>query len=177
MFVCWYLTNHNLPFVGTDVWGAISGAGGDILSSIMDLCTLTTTTTWIMNAVRVGEFSTGSPQLGGHSWFVPMAFGIMAGCAADFFPLSKGIKFKNSAAMERAMMISFFLCSDGFTNLPLVGGFLGNVTGPIVGYFNGAEGFVMSFTVIHHLFGHFLPIDPCGPIVDFCYKISGLNRG
>ena len=175
VFVCWYLTNHDLPVVGTDVWGAITGAGGGILSSIMDLCTLCTTTTWIMAGVKAGSSSTAGWF--GNSWFVPMAFGALAGCAGDFFPLRKGLKFKNSPGMERAMLISFFLCSNGLSSFPFIGDALGTVVGNITAPFGGNEGFVMTVTIFDFLFGHFIPMDLTTGAVDFCYKISGLNRG
>ena len=175
VFACWYLTNHDLPFVGLDLWGQISNLGGSHLSAVMDLCSLCTTTGWIIAAVNAGSGSAAGWF--GNSWFVPMAFGAMAGCAGDFFPLSKGIKFKNSAGMERAMLISFFLCSNGLSNFPFVGDALGGAVGTLTGHFGGNAGFVMFLTIFNHLFGHFVPVDPIAPVVDALYKASGLNRG
>ena len=182
VFVCWYLTNHNhnLPVVGTDVWGVVSNAGGGVLENIMTLCSLCVVTDFTIKGASIAS------EAGwfGHSWFVPMAFGIFAGCAGDFFPLDKGITFKNSAAMKRAVMISFFIASDSFRAFPVVGYALGNVMDQATSHFGGSSStdgqparFVMAITILIHLFGHFIPVNPMDGAVDFAYQISGLNRG
>ena len=174
MFACWYLTNHDLPFVGLDLWGQISNLGGSHLSAVMDLCSLCTTTGWIIAAVNAGSGSAAGWF--GNSWFAPMAGAVMAGCAADFFPLNKGIKVNNNAATNRALWIGFFLASNGCSALPFVGPQLGGVLSQVTGHFGGNVGFVQFLTIFNHLFGHFVPMNPLDNVEEIFYKVSGLSH-
>ena len=172
--MCWYLTNHNLPLVDLDVWGQVSNLGGSALQSIMDLCSLVFTT----NLIIAGAGTTAGAGWFGFSVFVPMMFGVLAGCAADFFPLNKGISIKKcSASMERAMVISFFLATNGLSSLPFVGDALGGVVGQASAHFGGNAGLVMALTILNHLFGSFVPINPINNVQDALYKLTGLTRG
>ena len=174
LFVCWFLTNHDLPVVGLDVWGQVQGLGGSALQSIMDLCSLVFTTGLIIS----GAGTTAGAGWFGFSIFVPMMFGVLAGCAADFFPLNKGISIKKcSASMERAMVISFFLATNGLSSLPFVGDALGGVVGQASAHFGGNAGLVMALTILNHLFGSFVPVNPINNVQDALYKLTGLTRG
>lgn len=171
-FVCWYLTNHNLPLVDFDAWGTVSGLGGSALQSIMDLCSLVFTTKLIM----AGAGTTAASGWFGFSIFVPMTFGVLAGTAADFFPLNKGIKITNSASAKRAARISFFLATNGFAALPFVGEAVGGVVSQATGVFGGNANFVLAVTILNHLFGHFVPMNPLDQVEDAFYKVTGLSR-
>jgi len=116
----------------------------------------------------------------GNSWFVPMAGGIMAGCAADFFPLNKGINIKNSANCQRAMWISFFIASNGCANLPFVGDAVGGIFAQITAHFGGNAGFVYFLTIFNVLFDQWMPMNICdeitGRVSDIFYNFSGLQQ-
>lgn len=173
VFVCWYLTNHNIPVADFDLWGQIQSFGGNFgLQTIMDLSSTCFTTGLII----AGASASAGAGYFGHSWFVPMAGGIMAGCASDFFPLNKGINIKNTAACERAMWISFFICSNGCAALPFVGDALGGVFAQVTGPFGGNAGFVYFVTIVNALFGQFIPMNPLDNVNEFFYKFSGLQQ-
>lgn len=174
VFVCWYLTNHNLPLVDFDLWGTISGAGGAALGNIMGLASTMFTTNLIIGAAGSASSSAGAF---GFSIFTAVTMGVVAGCAGDFFPLDKGINVGGGAAFDRAALISIFVATNGFATLPFVGATVGPIIAGITAHVGGTAGAVRAITVINHLFGDFIPVNPLDGVYDAFYKLTGLNRG
>jgi hypothetical protein len=174
VFICWYLTNHNLPLVDFDLWGTISGFGGAAMGSVMNLASnLFTTGLVIAAAGNAG----GDAGVFGFSIFGAMTAGVIAGCAGDFFPLNKGINVSSSDNFERTALIAFFIATDGFATLPFVGTHVASILGNVTGHVGGNAGFVRLLTVIYHFFGDFIPVNPLAGVYDAFYKVTGLSRG
>jgi hypothetical protein len=174
VFVCWYLTNHNIPFVDFGLWGTVSGFGGAALNNLMGLASAMFTTNLIIGAASSASSTAGAF---GFPIFTAVTMGVVAGCAGDFFPLNKGININGGDAFDRAALISIFIATNSFGALPFVGGTVGPLFGAVTAHTGGAAGFVRAVTVVNHLFGEFIPMNPLDAVYDAFYKVTGLNRG
>lgn len=153
MTMFWYLCNHDIPFVGINIWSMIAKFGGSTLDNLLEMCSLIFNTNQIIGNARGNVYKA-------------VVMGTAAGTASNFFPLSKGMPISRNAAHDRAFLTSLFLGLGGFAflsrsfmgiQIPIVGEFL---QGQVNSIFGGNAQFVMHFTILHNLFGHFLPVSP-----------------
>lgn len=172
-FICWYLTNHEIPLVKFDLWGTISDAGGAALGHVLDLASLIWTTNLVLSSVNV----TGDNALFGFGVFGAVAAAHAAGCAGSYFPLNKGIEIDTSSAeAERATWTALFISSKGFAALPFVGQFVSQaVTAVNVINLTNAE-IVMVVTLLQWLENNqnYVNFSPLTPVYDAFYKVTGL---
>lgn len=164
----WYIVNHNIPKTQFNVWDLVASNVSKFLplQRIMDLCTLHFNVQCLFAACEVGA---------GDSWnFMPnlsqvMFFAVAVHCSGDFFTQS-GFSFKIngcSATCERAVIVAFWLATAGMSTLPLVGGFVGQVTGPVAAKFGGHQEFLWAMILLNELFGFLIPVKPHTMVQDF----------
>lgn len=176
-FVCWYLTNHNVPFTQMNLWTALNDIAGDIIQGILRACSAAYTLNLIVDAVSKGE---SAGVLTEFAVFTPAMYAIFAGAAGQFFPLNKGLNInKCTDAVNYAVIVAVIITTNGGRALPLVGPILGNVVTPVVDTLGGLENAILIGTILNDIFGYFIPagMAPSTRIQDFLYGVTGLNRG
>lgn len=172
-FICWYLTNHDIPLVKFDLWGMVSEAGGAALGHVLDLASLIWTTNLITGAVG----ASGSNALFGFGVFGAVVAAHAAGCASSYFPLNRGIDIDTSSVeAERATWTALFISSNAFASLPLIGKFVAQAVGALnfAGLTN-AE-LVMVMTLLQWLENNqnYTNFHPLTPVYETFYKVTGL---
>jgi hypothetical protein len=176
-FICWYLTNHEIPLVKFDLWGTIGDAGGAALGHVLDLASLIWTTNLVTGAVTAATAASGSNALFGFGVFGVVAAAHAAGCAGSYFPLNKGIQIDTSSAeAERATWTALFISSKMFAALPFVGQFVAQaVTAVNVLGFTASE-IVMVVTLLQWLENNqnYVNFSPLTHVYDAFYKVTGL---
>lgn len=152
VLLAWYVCNHNLPFTSVNVWSLITGSPvGSLLQFWLSGCSGLFTANLVVGACSA--MSKAGPL--GHSVFVPIFVGTVAGAASEFVPLNKGFDIKScSAQMNRSLNVA------GLTVvLPVIVSYLpvvNTVLGPVTAFLGG--NLVIALVVADHLFGAHNPV-------------------
>jgi len=179
-FVCWYLTNHNVPFTQMNVWTALNDIAGDIIQGVLRACTAAWNCNLIIGAVEGAMSSSSGEGLLGFPILLPVLMGVYAGAASEFFPLSKGINIAScSNALNYAIVVGTVVATDGFRSVPFVGQFAAFVTDPIVTFVGGLHTAILLGTILHDIFGYFIPkgMAPWEYVQSLLYTVTGVSRG
>jgi hypothetical protein len=175
-FVCWYLTNHKVPFVNFDLWGTITGFGGDALAHVLDIASLVFTTNLVI-AEATAANSAATAGFFGFACFGPVIMASAAACANDFLPPSKGVKITVSEAGERAFLAAWFISTNGFAAIPHVGVYLAKAIALVnVCNLDNAQ-IIMVTALVQWLATHqtYVPWDPLVPVYSAFHKATGLS--
>lgn len=175
-FVCWYFTNHSIPFVNFDLWETVTGFGGDALAHVLDIASLIFTTNLVI-AEATAATSAATAGLFGFACFGPIIMAGAAGTANDFLPLGQGVKIAVSAAGERAFLAAIFISSNGFAAIPHVGTYLAKAIGLVnVCGLSNAQ-LVMVIALAQWVGEHqsFIPFDPLKSVYAAFHKATGLS--
>lgn len=165
-FFLWYVCNHSIPFTGINVWETVKGSG-KCVDGLLDLATLTFNTNLVIKAAASG----GSNSVLGFAVFAPCVHAVAVGASSDFFPLSKGITLKNSAAVNDALAIAVY--GIVFPLITAKVAPLGAVHSTVAGLVGGHD--VLAAVTLWNLFGRFVPIDnPVTTVRDLVTKTVGL---
>merc|ERR1712098_667922 len=106
----------------------------------------------------MGMSSSSGEGLLGFPILFPVLMGVYAGAASEFFPLSKGINIAScSNALNYAIVVGTVVATDGFRAVPFVGQFAAFITDPIVAFVGGLHTAILLGTILHDIFGYFIP--------------------
>jgi len=178
LLVCWYFTNHNLPFTSINLWNLLHSNLSRVipLDNFMNLCSLAFNCSLLINtAIESGEASTNFLNL-------PAVASVICTCVAlhcsdDFFN-SEGLSFSVhscSDACERATWVAFWCATNGLANLPFIGSVLGGFGAIGEDFFGGRANFLMSTIILDELAGHLLPYErPHSIFAKALYKFFGI---
>lgn len=162
LLVCWYFTNHNLPFTSINLWKLLHSNLSRVLplDNFMGLCSLAfNCSLLIRTAIESGEASNNFLHMPALANIVCTCVALH--CADDFFN-SEGLSFSVpscSDACERATWVAFWCATNGLANLPFVGSVLGGFGAMGEDFFGGRENFLLSTIVLDELAGHLLPYE------------------
>lgn len=170
--ICWYLVNHNIPKTDINVWNMVSDAINQVvpLQRIMDLCTLSFNCGLLMTVA--GGFA-GTATFDGALMLPDMSKAmftcVAVHCAGDFFN-QDGFNFSISgcsASCERAVIVCFWVATNGLATLPFAGTPLQAAVGPITTVFGTQTEFLWMMILLNELVGDMIPVKPHTMVMDF----------
>merc|ERR1712159_436435 len=178
LMVCWYVTNHNVPFTSFNVWTFLHGNLSRVLplDNFMNLCSLAFNCSLLISTA-MGAGTAGNNFLHFPAVANTIAVCVALHCAGDFFN-GEGLSFNVpscSAACERATWVAFWCATDGLATLPFVGAALGGFGAMGENFFGGRANFLMSTIILDELAGHMLPYQrPHVVFANALYKFFGI---
>merc|ERR1719502_208001 len=174
-FLCWYLTNHNIPFTQMNLWSALNDIAGDIIQCVLRACSAAYTFNLIVGAVETAKANNTSGLVTDFAVFTPVVYAIFAGAASQFFPLNKGVNVDECTdAINYAIIVAVILMTDGFSAVPVVS----NIVATLIEVFGGLENTLLIATILNDVFGYLIPANmaPWTYTQDFLYGVTGLSR-
>jgi len=178
LVVCWYVTNHNVPFTSFNLWKFLHNNLSRVLplDAFMNLCSLAFNCSLLINtAMSAG--SAGNNFLHMPAVASTIATCVALHCAGDFFN-GEGLTFSVptcSAACERATWVAFWCATNGLATLPFVGPVLAGFGTIGEDFFGGRANFLMSTIILDELAGHMLPYQrPHTVFANAMYKFFGI---
>jgi len=162
-FVAWYVTQHNLPGTDINLWNKVTDmipTNNFDYNVLFDIASLVWSTQFLCATVE--SVSSEASKTVGFSIFTPLFYGVAAGCASDFFPLNKGIDVSEcSERLYSSLLISFYIATDGFHNLPAVGEAISGVFTQAEGFVGGGHtNFVLACVLLAKLAGGMIGFNP-----------------
>jgi hypothetical protein len=160
LMVCWYVTNHNVPFTSFNLWTFLHSnlSRGLPLDEFMNLCSLAFNCSLLISTA-MGAGTASENFLHMPAVASTIATCVALHCAGDFFN-GEGLSFNVpscSTACERATWVAFWCATNGLATLPFVGAALGGFGAIGENFFGGRANFLMSTIILDELAGHMLP--------------------
>merc|ERR1712159_502739 len=162
LIVCWYVTNHNVPFTSFNLWNFLHSNLSRVLplDNFMNLCSLAFNCSLLINTA-MGAGTSENNFLGMPAVASTVATCVALHCAGDYFNADR-LSFSVhtcSAACERATWVAFWCATNGMATIPFIGGALGGFAAIGEGFFGGRANFLMMTIVLDSLAGHMLPYE------------------